>query len=110
MFGNRVQMKITTLHYKLPLGRIIHREPAAAQWGVDPDVPIKMTDQEVANAIEYRRDVDVVRENADGPKPDKLIKDGLDLQLEGALLLARIQTVVEAQNNLAKRRDPFDTP
>ncbi|HAI13649.1 MAG TPA: hypothetical protein DCM28_18230 [Phycisphaerales bacterium] len=110
MFGNRAQMKITTLHYKLPLGRIIHREPGEAQWGVDPDVPIKMTDQEVADAIEYRRDVDVVREKADGPKPQKLIEDGLDLQLEAALLLARIQTVVEAQNNLAKRRDPFDTP
>lgn len=110
MLGNRAQMKITTLHYKLPLGRIIHREPGAQQWGVDPDVSIKMTDQEVADAIEYRRDVDVVREDNTGPKPDKLITEGLDLQLEGALLLARIQTAVENQNNLAKRRDPFDTP
>jgi carboxyl-terminal processing protease len=110
MLANRAQMKITTLHYKLPLGRIIHREPGAVQWGVDPDVPVKMTDQEVADAIEYRRDVDVIHDDHTGPKPDKLIKDGLDLQLEAALLLARVQTVAEEQNNLAKRRDPFDTP
>jgi carboxyl-terminal processing protease len=110
MLGNRAQMKITTLHYKLPLGRIIHREPGAHQWGVDPDVPVKMTDQEVADAIEYRREVDVVREDGQGPKPDKLVKEGLDLQLEAALLLARVQSIVEEQNNLAKRRDPFDTP
>ncbi len=110
MLGNRAQMKITTLHYKLPLGRIIHREPGAHQWGVDPDVAVKMTDQEVADAIEYRREVDVVREDGQGPKPDKLVKEGLDLQLEAALLLARVQSVVQEQNNLAKRRDPFDTP
>lgn len=110
MLGNRAQMKITTLHYKLPLGRIIHRKPGAVQWGVDPDVPVKMTDQEVADAIEYRRDVDVVRDGDKGPSPDKLVKDGLDLQLEAALLLARVQTVAEDQLNLAKRRDPFDTP
>lgn len=110
MLGNGAQMKITTLHYKLPLGRIIHREPGAAQWGVEPDVSVKMTDQEVADAIEFRRDADVVQDDGQGLSPDKLIKDGLDLQLEAALLLARVQTVVEEQNNLAKRRDPFDTP
>ena len=96
-------MKITTLHYKLPLGRIIHREPGAQQWGVDPDVPIKMTDQEVADAIEYRRDADVVRDDIQGPKPAKLIDDGLDLQLEAALLIAKLQSVVKEKNNLAKQ-------
>lgn len=110
MLTNKAQMKITTLHYKLPLGRIIHREPGAEQWGVDPDVPIKMTDQEVADAIEYRRDVDVVRDDNQGPKPAKLIEDGLDLQLEAALLIAKLQAVVKERNNLAKQRNPFDTP
>jgi len=110
MLTNRAQMKITTLHYKLPLGRIIHREPGASQWGVDPDVPIKMTDQEVADAIEYRREVDVLRDDHDGPKAQKLVSEGLDLQLEAALLLAKVQMLVQGKNNLAQRRDPFDTP
>lgn len=32
-------LTVTTAYYHLPSGRIVHRNPRSAVWGVDPDVP-----------------------------------------------------------------------
>ncbi len=35
------QLKLTIAHYALPDGRVLHREPGAEVWGVEPDVAVE---------------------------------------------------------------------
>lgn len=94
-------LKLTTQYYMLPRGRIIHRKPDAAEWGIDPDLRIEMTDRQVADALQLRQDLDVIRdappaEGEDQPATaDALIDDGVDLQLEAAMLLLKTQFLAD---------------
>lgn len=100
-------LKLTTQYYKLPGGRLIHRRPGAEGWGVAPDIEVKMLPKQVGNALELRQDADIVEFDAKGkpvlaenrPDPKRLLADGIDPQLETALLLlkSRILGQTEAQ-------------
>jgi carboxyl-terminal processing protease len=87
-------LKLTTQYYMLPRGRIIHRQPDSLSWGIEPDMVVRMTDAEVADALEYRNEVDVLRD-PDQPAEDdqapptaqQILADGMDPQLEAALLV-----------------------
>jgi carboxyl-terminal processing protease len=104
-------LKLTTSHYYLPSGRCIHREENSQEWGVDPDMTIEMTPEQMRAAIEARQELDVLRD-ADNAKPAqgeqekladrakdvkeavaKATKDPMasDPQLSAALLLLRMQ-------------------
>jgi carboxyl-terminal processing protease len=110
-------LKLTTSHYYLPSGRCIHREENSTEWGVDPDVTVEMTPEQMRAAIDARQDLDVLRDinstPAEGeqeklddkapaaqekeqPKLDDTKKDKKDLlasdpQLAAAVLLLRLQ-------------------
>jgi carboxyl-terminal processing protease len=110
-------LKLTTSHYYLPSGRCIHREENSQDWGVEPDVTVEMTPEQMSAAIEARQDLDVLRDinasPAEGeqeklndvassaqekvqPKLDDVKKDKKDLlasdpQLAAAVLLLRLQ-------------------
>ena len=93
-------MKLTTQHYQLPNGRIIHRKPGATQWGIDPDLKVTMTDQQVVDLLEFRQDLDVLRDNEHIPDEDHLTADdilerGLDPQLEAALLVIKTRLLAD---------------
>ncbi len=67
-------LKLTTQYYMLPLKRIIHRQPGATEWGIEPDLPVRMTNKQVAEALELRQAVDILRDDdepvvADQTKP-----------------------------------------
>ncbi|MFG0326985.1 MAG: S41 family peptidase [Phycisphaerales bacterium JB037] len=94
--GRASAMKLTTQYYLLPSGDMIHRRPGATQWGVEPDLEVEMLPSQVADAILLRRDADVlpIDENGilvdareDRPNPNDLITEGIDLQLQTALVL-----------------------
>jgi C-terminal processing protease CtpA/Prc len=109
----KASLKLTTSHYYLPLGKCIHREENSTEWGVDPDVTVEMTPEQMRNAIDARQDLDVLHalnelktggksgENPavpDGAKDEKPVavkehKDPLnvDAQLSAALLLLRLE-------------------
>ncbi len=114
-------LKLTTSHYYLPNGRCIHREENSQEWGVDPDVVIEMTPEQMRAAIDARQELDVLRsadtEAGDRPKieaPEGEVtveggklevkmaatekKDPLaaDPQLGAALLLLRLQVATGA--------------
>ncbi|HEX8520700.1 MAG TPA: S41 family peptidase [Tepidisphaeraceae bacterium] len=115
--GNRESyLKLTTSHYYLPSGRCIHREENSTEWGVDPDLTIEMTPEQMTAAIESRQELDVLRDapdvNAPGTDPQQestkaqaatqeaaaattkpVKKDamGSDPQLSAAVLLLRMQ-------------------
>lgn len=109
-------LKLTTSHYYLPSGRCIHREENSTEWGVDPDVTIEMTPEQMRAAIDARQDLDVLRDAApaEGKQPklrDEALKAeqhandattkpanpkkkdllGSDPQLSAAVLMLRLQ-------------------
>ena len=65
-------MKVTTHHYRLPGGAVIHRVPGADRWGIDPTVEVAVPDQVVAWQVELRQELDVLR--GDGASPPRLTR------------------------------------
>lgn len=55
-------LKLTTSHYYLPSGRCIHREENSQDWGVNPDVTVEMTPEQMRAAIDARQDLDILRD------------------------------------------------
>lgn len=88
-------LKLTTSHYYLPGGTCIHREENAAQWGVDPDLKIEVTPEQMRKVIDARTELDILRDKApdDLRAEEKTAKDLLDadLQLSAALFVLRLQ-------------------
>ncbi|MDB5290489.1 MAG: hypothetical protein JWL69_1730 [Phycisphaerales bacterium] len=62
-------LKLTTSHYYLPSGRCLHREENSKEWGVDPDVKVEMTPEQMRAAIDARQDLDVLRDAEEAPAP-----------------------------------------
>ena len=92
-------LKLTTSHYFLAGGGKIHREPGSKTWGVEPDVKVEMTPEQMRDAIKLRQDLDVLRAAgaaaADAPTTRpvdgqaELLKN--DPQLSAGLLLLRLE-------------------
>jgi carboxyl-terminal processing protease len=104
--GKSAALKLTTSHYYLPSGRCIHKEDNATVWGVDPDVTVEMTSDQMRAANEARIEKEILRAD-DGaaqrmqvianptgaPTTSPAKKDLLstDPQLSAALLLLKLQ-------------------
>ena len=94
--GRTSAVKLTTSHYYLPSGRCIHKEDNSTTWGVDPDVNVEMTVEQMRSAQEARTDLEVLRDN-DGPatnpstQPAKKDLLSADPQLSAAVLLLKLQ-------------------
>jgi carboxyl-terminal processing protease len=44
--GNQGELKLTVAYYYLPSGRLVHRKKDASDWGVQPQVPVPMTEEQ----------------------------------------------------------------
>jgi C-terminal peptidase prc len=97
----KASLKLTTQYYKLPGGRLIHRRLGENLWGIQPDVLVEMRPQQISDALRIRQDADVLPLDENGnvmadadsiPDPQELL-EGVDLQLETALLLLRSQVL-----------------
>ena len=92
--------KLTTGYYKLPNGRLIHRDRRNSErWGVEPDVTVELLPKQVGDALELRREADAYTvDGATGrpmfEDPSPLIREGMDPQLEAALLVLRARVAV----------------
>ena len=103
-------LKLTTSHYYLPNGKCIHREENSQEWGVDPNLTIEMTPEQMRAAIDARQELDVLRDAESAPakgaqeklaEKAKDVKDAVakatkdpmqsDPQLSAALLILRMQ-------------------
>jgi carboxyl-terminal processing protease len=91
--GENSVLKLTTAGYLRPSGKNIHRAKDAKpedEWGVTPDEKFnyRMSDKEIKDYFEYRRNRDIVNENGP-PKSDfvdphvKLALDYLIKQISG---------------------------
>lgn len=99
-------MKLTMQYYAIPDTappghRIIHRKPGAHEWGISPNLAVEMLPKQTTDAILLRRNADVIplteaeARKLTPPNPDKLLTDGLDLQLESALVILQSATLAE---------------
>jgi carboxyl-terminal processing protease len=91
-------VKVTTQYYHLPGGRMIHRLPAAGEWGVEPNLKVEMLPMQTADSVLLRQNADVLKLGMKAPKdpgemanPDDLLNKGIDLQLETALVILQSQ-------------------
>lgn len=105
------QIKITTQYYRLPprpgetQGRLVHRLPNTSSWGVEPDIDVDMTPEQIMASIDLRDAADVIEnlrpaagealEQPQRPHPSELITNGLDPQLETALLILQARAIGE---------------
>ena len=104
--SNNAQLKLTTQYYRLPpneaageaVGRLVHKRPGSEVWGVDPDVVVDMTPDQITAAIDFRDKADLIS-NVDGeeleerPNIDDLVLKGIDPQLETALLILQARAI-----------------
>ncbi len=61
---NQGAIKLTTAYYYLPNGECIHKTKqaeASGKWGVEPSVDIKLTEEELLEVINSRREADIIR-------------------------------------------------
>lgn len=105
-------MKLTTQYYRLPSGRILHRKPGAELWGVEPDFHADLLPEQIGEMLTIRQNADVIPLDEFGKPiadlapedPVKLINDGIDMQLQTALVLLQTQAYnVETSNPVVKQ-------
>ncbi|NBV63067.1 MAG: hypothetical protein EBR71_01060, partial [Planctomycetes bacterium] len=100
-------VKVTTQHYVLPpeagkeKGRLVHKKPGGEDWGVVPDLRIRMTPDQLEQLAELRTAVDTLPEpGADSKEarkdPNEILATGTDPQLETALLAMRARVLKQA--------------
>ena len=94
--GGSSALKLTTAQYLRPSGRNIHKFPGAKddeEWGVgpDPEHKIEVTQQEMQEYLEYRRQRDVIG----GSAPKAEFKDR---QLSDALAYLKAQLTGEKKD------------
>lgn len=59
-------IKLTTQYYVLPprpgeeKGRLVHRRPGSTDWGVNPDLVVPMTPQQIEASMRLRQDADLI--------------------------------------------------
>jgi len=58
--GSSAHLKLTTARYYLPLGRSLHHEEGATEWGVALDVAIKLVPKEIARIRIMQQSNDVL--------------------------------------------------
>ena len=100
-------LKLTTQYYRLPpnaaqralglKGDLVHKRPGADDWGVEPDVAVNTTPQQIKAAYDLRQGADILQakdaDPAERPDINDLITQGLDPQLETALLILQAKAL-----------------
>lgn len=111
---SKAYLKLTMQQYRLPEGRLIHRQPNATEWGIDPDISVAMSADQIVDVLLLRQEADLlVFEDGEPiipedfqdtdeegnpvalPDPARLLGEGIDPQLETALLLLRSRRLAE---------------
>ncbi len=103
--GGEAAFKLTTQYYKLPNGRLIHRKPGAMSWGVEPEVRVRVLPKTIGDGLMMRQNADVVEFDSRGnmvadperPGAGDILEQGLDPQLETAMLLLQARILGEQE-------------
>ena len=84
-------LKLTTAHYYLPHGRLLHRQNSSKTWGVDPDIEVHLTPKQTRRWSQIRQKTEMIDETTP-EELEKALADQLevDLQLNTAVVLLRL--------------------
>jgi len=103
-------VKVTTQHYVIPpgpgetQGRLVHKRPGAQDWGVNPHIEVRLTPEQFEKSNELRMLADSIDDGPEGAEPKErpnvadLLSQGLDPQLEYALLLLEARVLKDLEN------------
>ncbi|MBC8203243.1 MAG: S41 family peptidase [Planctomycetes bacterium] len=105
--GDLALVKLTTQFYRLPPteegpGRLVHKREGSLDWGVVPDIEVRMSTEQITSSNELRRDSQLLTlggDNSQLPNINDLLTEGLDPQLETALLLLRANALTETYSD-----------
>src|SRR5688572_3533016 len=86
------ELKLTVAYYYLPSGRLVHRKKDAADWGVQPQITVPMSQEQERAAMQQRYEQEIFRK----PVPKATTRSAtmpattqasqpLDLQLQRAI-------------------------
>ncbi len=63
LLNDTCRLKLTTAYYYLPNGKCIHKKNKRSKdWGVNPDVTVKLTPNELRYIVEIQRDNEIVKQ------------------------------------------------
>ena len=90
--SGQARLKVTQAYYYLPSGRCVQRTNGAKVWGVDPDMPVRVTARQTDRWAEIRQETEVLQ-SVEADELEALLAHQLreDLQLRTALLLLRLR-------------------
>ncbi|MFP4215016.1 MAG: S41 family peptidase [Phycisphaerae bacterium] len=104
----RAYLKLTTAYYYLPSNRLLHRRNGDKKWGVDPDVSVYITPDQMREWLDIRRKTDLVQEVDPEQQELKLKKQfQADIQLRSATMLLKMMKLRKSPpvETVAKDRD-----
>jgi len=88
----RAVLKLTTAFYYLPSGRCLHKQNGAKDWGVDPDIEVRLTPQQIKQWLDIRQKTDLLQDIDDADLSDDLARQyDADAQLRTAVLVLRLR-------------------
>ncbi|MHC5108260.1 MAG: S41 family peptidase [Planctomycetota bacterium] len=76
--ASQAKLKITTAHYYLPSGVSLHKDPQAKEWGVEPNIPVRLVSKEKSNLYRMRRENDLLGPARPTADPDEKADDKKD--------------------------------
>jgi carboxyl-terminal processing protease len=112
---NEALLKLTAAYYYVgPSEILVHRRDGDETWGVEPDIQVEMTPQQLKRWLEIRQQTDLL-EDID---PSQLSADltrqfEADIQLSTAVTLLRLQQLETAADDLQAAADvvsPVEAP
>jgi carboxyl-terminal processing protease len=104
----RAYLKLTTAYYYLPSNRLLHRRNGDKKWGVDPDVSVYVTPDQMREWLDIRRKTDLIQEIDPEEQELKLEKQfKADVQLRSATMLLKMMKLRKSApvETAAKDRD-----
>ncbi len=104
-------MKLTTDHYYLPSGRCLHRNPGDKVWGVDPDMPVRISARQMKRWLDIRRKTDLLQDTGPGQLDSDLADQyKSDIQLNAAVTLLKVMKLREKPATAAESVVEYKEP
>jgi len=100
---NQALLKLTAAYYYVgPSEKLVHRQEGASDWGVDPDIEVRMTPQQLRRWLDVRQRTDLIQDvSATTLERDLDAQLDADLQLTTALTILRLKRLSELGQQVA---------
>ena len=94
----RAVLKLTTAFYYLPSGRCLHKQIGAKDWGVDPDIEVRLTPQQIKHWLDIRQKTDLLQDIDEADLGDDLARQyDADAQLRTAVLVLKLRQLQDVK-------------